>query len=203
MAVAAQPPTMFGRSSYYVLTGGLAIDFLYPQLWSLVASVSPQAATAQRIGYGFGNYGTLWSSSPGLPLEVINSVVMSALTVAITLVVSALGGYAFARFKFWGRDVLFLITLSILMVTGATLLIPLYVMLNGVGLANSVVGVALVVSVFQLSFATYMMRISFESIPRDLEESALIDGCGTFAVLWRIMLPSVQPGLITVGLFAI
>ena len=55
---------------------------------------------------------------------------------------------------------------------------------------------------FQLPFATYMMRISFEAVPRELEESALIDGCGTFGVLWRILLPSVRPGLITVGLFA-
>ena len=125
---------------------------------------------------------------------------MSVLTVAITLAISTLGGYAFARFKFWGRDVLFLLTLSILMVPFATLIIPLYVLLNSVGLTNSLLGVALIVSMFQLPFATYMMRISFEAVPRDLEESALIDGCGTFDVLWRIMLPSVVPGLVTVGL---
>jgi multiple sugar transport system permease protein len=88
------------------------------------------------------------------------------------------------------------------MVPYASLLIPLYVMLSGIGLANSVLGVALVVAMFQLPFATYMMRISFEAIPRDLEESALIDGCSTFGVLWKIMLPSVRPGLVTVGLFA-
>jgi multiple sugar transport system permease protein len=132
----------------------------------------------------------------------MNSVIMSVLTVAITLAISTLGGYAFARFRFWGKDVLFLLTLSILMVPFATLIIPLYVLLNAAGLTNSLVGVALIVSMFQLPFATYMMRISFEAVPRDLEESALIDGCGTFDVLWRIMMPSVRPGLVTVGLFA-
>jgi multiple sugar transport system permease protein len=76
------------------------------------------------------------------------------------------------------------------------------VLLNAVGLANSLVGVALIVAVFQLPFAIYMMRISFEAIPRELEESALIDGCGTFGVLWRVMMPAVVPGLVTVGLFA-
>ncbi len=190
------------RTPYFVLTGGLAIIFLFPLIWSALASISPQSGTAQRFGYGFGNYGTLWSFTPGLPTTVLNSVVLSVLTVAITLVVSALGGYAFARFKFWGRDILFLVTLSILMVPSASLLIPLYVMLTGLGLANSLVGVALVIAMFQLPFATYMMRISFEAVPRDLEESALIDGCSTFDVLWRIMLPSVRPGLVTVGLFA-
>ncbi|HEX4296869.1 MAG TPA: carbohydrate ABC transporter permease [Devosia sp.] len=203
MAAATQPSTNgFGRTSYYVLTGGLAIIFLFPLAWSVVASVSPQALTGQSQGYGFGNYAMLWSFTPGLPTLLLNNVTLAVLTVAITLAVSTLGGYAFARFKFWGKDALFLLTLSILMVPGATLLIPLYVMLTGLGLANTLLGVALVVAVFQLPFATYMMRISFEAIPRDLEESALIDGCDTFAVLWRIMLPAVVPGLVTVGLFA-
>jgi multiple sugar transport system permease protein len=201
MATAAQQGS-FGRTPYYVLTGGLAIIFLFPLVWSLIASVSPQASTAQRIGYGLGNYATLYSFGAGLPMVAFNSFYMSILTVAITLAISTLGGYAFARFTFWGRDALFLLTLSILMVPFATLIIPLYVLLNAVGLTNSLVGVALIVAMFQLPFATYMMRISFEAIPRELEESALIDGCGTFGVLWRVMIPSVVPGLVTVGLFA-
>jgi multiple sugar transport system permease protein len=192
----------FGRTSYYVLTCGLAILFLFPLAWSLLSSISPQASTAQRIGYGLGNYATLFTFGAGLPAIALNSLVLSAMTVAITLAVSTLGGYAFARFKFWGRDALFLLTLSILMVPFATLIIPLYVLLNAINLTNSLLGVALIVAMFQLPFATYMMRISFEAVPRDLEESALIDGCGTFDVLWRIMLPSVRPGLVTVGLFA-
>jgi len=193
---------IFGRTPYYVLTGGLAIIFLFPLAWALWASVSPQPSTAQRLGYGFGNYGTLYNFSSGLPVIAFNTVYLSLLTVLITVVVSTLAGYAFARFRFWGRDALFLLTLSILMVPSASLLIPLYVMLTKLGLSNTLLSVALVVAVFQLPFATYMMRISFEAIPRELEESALIDGCGSFAVLWRIMTPSVRPGLITVGLFA-
>ena len=93
-------------------------------------------------------------------------------------------------------------TLSILMVPYATLLIPLYVLLKALGLQNSLLGLSLVLAVFQLPFATFMMRISFDTVPRELEESALVDGCGTFAVLRRIMLPAVRPGMITVGLFA-
>jgi multiple sugar transport system permease protein len=191
-----------GRASYHVLTGGLAILFLFPLVWTLIASVSPAANTGQRIGYGFGNFEKLFTFGAGLPTTTFNSLVMSVMSVAITLVLSTLGGYAFARFKFWGRDVLFLLTLSILMVPFATLIIPLYVLLNSFGLNNSLLGVALIVSMFQLPFATYMMRISFEAVPRDLEESALIDGCGTLGVLWRVMLPAVVPGLVTVGLFA-
>jgi multiple sugar transport system permease protein len=201
MAIVAQESS-FGRTPHYVLTGGLAIVFLFPLVWSLVASVSPQAATGQRIGYGLGNYTTLYSFGAGLPKVAFNSFCMSFLTVAFTLALSTLGGYAFARFTFWGRDALFLLTLSILMVPFATLIIPLYVLLNALGLTNSLVGVALIVAMFQLPFATYMMRISFEAIPREIEEAALIDGCGSFGVLWRVMMPEVVPGLVTVGLFA-
>lgn len=191
-----------GRTPYYVLTGGLAILFLFPLAWSIFASVSPAANTGQRDGYGFGNFTTLFTFGAGLPLTAFNSFIMSAMSVAITLVLATFGGYAFARFKFWGRDVLFMLVLTILMVPFATLIIPLYVLLNSFGLNNSLLGVALIVSMFQLPFATYMMRVSFEAVPRDLEESALIDGCGTFGVLWRVMLPSVSPGLVTIGLFA-
>jgi multiple sugar transport system permease protein len=192
----------FSRTPYYVLTGGLGVLFLFPLLWGTVASVSPHAFTSQTSGYGFGNYMTLLQFGAGLPLYVFNSALVSIATVIITLVISTLGGYAFARFRFWGRDFIFLVTLSILMVPYASLLIPLYVQLNGVGLANSPIGVALIIAMFQLPFATYMMRISFEAVPRDLEESALVDGCSSFDVLWRIMLPAVRPGLVTVGLFA-
>jgi len=104
------------RTPYHVLTGGLAILFLFPLLWCTYASVSPQAFTGQTNGFGFGNYTTLFKFGIGLGGFVFNSAVISILTVAITLIISTLGGYAFARFKFWGRDFIFLVTLSILMV---------------------------------------------------------------------------------------
>jgi multiple sugar transport system permease protein len=198
----ATSSNILGRTPYYVLTGGLAIIFLFPILWAAVASVSPQAATGQTVGIGLGNYVTLFNFGAGLPRFLFNSLFVAFMVVAITLVISGAGGYAFARFKFPGRDLLFLLTLAILMVPYATVLIPLYVMLHGVGLQNSLIGLSLVLAVFQLPFATYMMRISFEAVPRELDECALIDGCSSFSVLWRILLPSVRPGLITVALFA-
>lgn len=190
------------RTPYYVLTGSLAILFIYPLLWTAVASVSPRAGTAQTDGLGFANYVTLANYQAGIWQYLYNSTFVSLLTVLMTLVVSTLSGYAFARFTFPGKNILFMGTLAILMVPYATLLIPLYVLLNRIGLQNSLVGVALVLSMFQLPFSVFMMRISFESIPKELDEAALVDGAGSFGVLWRVLLPAVKPGLITVGLFA-
>ncbi|MBB2943604.1 multiple sugar transport system permease protein [Actinoplanes lutulentus] len=190
------------KTPQHVLAGGLALIFLFPLAWAAVASVSPQGGTAQTDGWGFGNYVTLANYQAGIGQYLINSIVVSTLTVAVTLGVSLLGGYAFAMFTFPGRNALFLVTLAILMVPYATLLIPLYVLLNQLGLQNSLIGLSLVLAMFQLPFAVFMMRISFEAIPAELREAALIDGCGSFRALRHILVPAVKPGLITVGLFA-
>jgi multiple sugar transport system permease protein len=190
-----------GRTPYYVLAGSLSIMFLAPLVWTSVASVSPHGATAQQVGYGLGNYRKLADYDAGLLTYFWNSAYVSVLTVVFTLALSVLGGYAFARFRFPGRDALFLLIIAILMVPYVTLLIPLWVLFGEVGLRNSLFGLALVLTLYQLPFAMFMMRISFEAVPRELEESAQVDGCGTFGVLRRILVYAVWPGMITVGLF--
>lgn len=187
---------------FWTFSTAIAIVFVYPLLWTLVSSFSPLAGTSQTDGWGFGNYEALANYQDGIFLYLGNSLFVSLLTVAITSVVSLLGGYAFARFRFPGRNVLFLVVLSILMVPYATLLIPLYVMLNAVGLGNSLVGVAIVLSMFQMPFSLFMMRIAFEAIPRELDEAAMVDGSGRISTLLRVLLPAVRPGLITVALFS-
>jgi multiple sugar transport system permease protein len=156
------------RTPQKVFTGSLALLFLFPLAWASVASVSPQAGSAQIGGWGFGNYRTLANYQAGI-----------------------------------GQYLLFLVTLAILMVPYATLLIPLYVLLNQLGLQDSLLGLSLVLTMFQLPFATFMMRISFEAVPKDLAESAQVDGCGSLRTLRHVLLPAVKPGLITVGLFAV
>lgn len=190
------------RTPYWVLTGGLAVIFLYPLVWTAVSSVSPNPGTSQVKGWGFGNYLTLANYQSGIWQYLANSLFVSLLTVFLTVTISLLGGYAFARFTFPGKNVAFLGTLAILMVPYATVLIPLYVILTQVNLQNTLVGVALVMTTFQLPFATFMMRIAFEAVPKELDEAALVDGCSSFGALWRVLVPAVKPGLITVGLFA-
>lgn len=196
------------RMPYYVLTAALAMLFIAPLAWSAFSSIAPYQSTNQKEGFGFGNYQSLADgfAGPDLPPSladfVLNSVIISGLTVLFTLVLSTLGGFAFARFEFRGKNILFLAVLAIIMVPYASLLIPLFVMLNAVNLDNTLVGVALVITVFQLPFSIFMMRIAFESIPLEIEESALVDGCTTFGALRRVLLPSALPGLVTVGLFS-
>jgi multiple sugar transport system permease protein len=185
-----------------VLTGGLSIIFLYPIIWTTVGSVSPSPGSDQVDGWGLGNYLTLLNYQEGLWAYLGNSAVVSVLTVLITVTLALLGGYAFACFRFPGKNILFLLVLSILMVPYATLLIPLVIWLKAIHLNNTLLGVALVMATFQLPFATFMMRISFEAVPVEILEAARVDGCTSWGVLWRVMVHAVQPGLITVGMFA-
>jgi multiple sugar transport system permease protein len=190
------------RGSYYTTATALAILFLFPLVWAGWASVKPTPGSGQPVGYGLGNFIKLAHYGHGLATYLFNSTVIATLTVVGTVVVSTLGGYAFARFRFPGRDLLFLAILAILMVPYPTLLIPLYVLLGWLDLQNSLVGLALVLIMFQLPFATFIMRNSFEAIPRELDEAAMIDGATSFQVLTHILLHGVRPGLVTVGLFA-
>ena len=176
---------------YYTTVSALAVLFLFPLVWSGWASLEDP-----------GNYIEIARYGEGLDTYVTNSALVSAMTVVGTLVVSALGAAGPSRFDFPGKNLLFLATLAILMVPYATILIPLYVLLGYIGLQNSLVGLSLVFVMFQLPFALFMMRNAFESIPRELEEAALVDGCGTFRAFARILLHAVRPSLVTVALFA-
>ena len=189
------------RTPYWVFTTALAVLFVFPLIWTGVSSVSPHPGTNQVNGWGFGNYVTLANYQAGIGIYILNTAIVSGLTVLLTLVVSTLGGYAFARFRFVGRNALFLLTLAILMVPYATVLIPLYVILTRVGLQNTLLGVALVLTMFQLPFSTFMMRISFEAVPREMDEAAMVDGCTRWQTFYKVILPLTGPGLVATGVY--
>ena len=200
----AHTRTLGRQAGFYSTSTVLAVLFLFPMVWTLYSSVHGQQATngADPDGYGLANYRRLFDYGAGIGSYLVNSVVVSLITVAVTVVLATLGGYAIARFDFPGKNVLFLVTLAILMVPYTTILIPLYVFLGWIHLQNSLLGLALVLAVFQLPFGLFMMRNSFESLPIELEESALIDGCTPTGALRRVLLRGVIPGLVTVALFA-
>jgi len=195
-------PNPLSKGLYYFLTSCIAITFLAPLVWAVISSVSPAPGTSQTSGFGFGNYVALFGYGRGLPAYLLNSLIISVVAIVVTVLCAATGGYAFARFRFRGRNLLFILVLSVMMVPVAALLIPLIVWMQRIGLQNSLPGVGLVLTLFQLPFGVFMMRNSFAAIPRELEEAAQIDGCSQLGSFFKVMLPTVTPALITVGLFA-
>ena len=111
-------------------------------------------------------------------------------------------GYSLARFKVPGKEVIFIVMLMALIIPYQALLTPMFLMFAKLKLTNSIVGLAILHTVIQLPFSLYIMRNSFEAVPRELEEAAVIDGGNTWQVLTRIFLPSVVPAIVTVMLFA-
>jgi multiple sugar transport system permease protein len=201
MTFSAVPQETARRAAHILLAGILALFFLAPLVYAVVGSVSARRPDG-TMGLSSQHYERLLHYGYGLGNYLTNTTIVVVLTVVLSVVVAVLGGYAFARFDFPGKTLLFVITLAILMVPHATLLIPLYVVLGGVGLLNTLLGLSLVLVMFQLPFSLFMMRNSFDAIPRELDEAALVDGCSTFQAMRMVLLPAVTPGVITVALFA-
>lgn len=175
----------------------LAALFIGPVIWVIWGSIQYGSD-----GLTLANFERLLNHGEGLWRYLGNTFITVIITVAGSLITSVLAGYAFAKMRFPGRKVLFVGMLAILMVPHTSLLVPLYIWLGQIGVGNSLLGLSLVMIMYQLPFSVFMMRNAFEGVPDELEEAALIDGCTRFGALWRVILPVVVPGVITVGLFA-
>jgi multiple sugar transport system permease protein len=196
------------RATYYITCIAIAVLLLAPLVWAIVTSVKPaQEASASPPTFlpthlSWENYQHLAKFGSGLSTYAFNSIAVALGTVACTIILSTLGGYGFSRFSFPGKDALFITILATLMIPFQSILTPLFLVLHVLHLQNTLLGLMLVYTTFQLPFGVFVMRNSFDSVPRELEEAGLIDGCNSLTVLYRVMLSIVLPGIITVGLFA-
>lgn len=193
---------------YFTLCGVLTLMFLFPIAWSALTSfeTSAEAMASPPLywpsRFSLENYRNLAQYGQGIGHYLWNSTAVAVMTVIGTLILSTLGGYGFSRFRFPGRNALFMLILATLMIPFQSILNPLFVLLRLLHLQDTQLGLALVYTTFQLPFAVFMMRNAFDAIPKEIEEAALLDGCKPISLLWRVMLPLAGPGLATVGLFA-
>ena len=199
-----------GRTRYLIgaLAALVAALMLAPLVLSFLASIKTQAdASAAPPHYLPGalsleSYQHVLYFGAGLWTYVANSLGVAALTIILCLALSVPAGFALARFPIPAKNLIFLTLLTPLMIPYQALLTPLYLMFAKLGLANSLIGLALVHTILQIPFSVYLMRNAFEAVPRELEEAAVIDGCSTFVSFRRVFLPLVLPGMVTVALFA-
>ena len=186
----------------------IAAMFLAPLAWTALSSLKPAAEAAlppippwpSRLS--FDTYHALDGFGSGILVHSLNSLTVALGTVAVTCTVSLLAGYGFSRFNFPLKNLAFVMIVSTMMIPFQSLLTPLFLILSRLGLQNSLLGLILVYSTLQLPFSVFMMRNAFETVPREIDEAARIDGCGGFRILTRIMLPLVAPGIVTVAIFA-
>lgn len=191
--------------SWYVVGGAIALLFASPLVFGLIDSLkSPADAVQSPPSYlprhpTLGNYTSLNIGGLGVDRFFLNSAMISVATVICTVVIAGLAAYGFARFGFRGS--LFVVMLAAIMVPFQVLMVPLFTVLTDLSLTNSFIGVILVITTFQLPFATFVIQNSFSAIPEDFWEAVAVDGANDWRSL-LVALPLVVPGFLTAGLFA-
>src|SRR5437660_767069 len=176
-----------------------------PFVWMILASIKTNKeiyddSTLLPKTVYFGHYVSLLGGKFGIWLR--NSAEVSIAATALSITLGALGAYAITRLRFAGRRVIALGLVFTYLVPQALLFIPLFQVVAGVGLSDTVGALILVYPTLTLPFCTWLLMSYFKSIPVELEEAALIDGCNRLGVLWRIVLPLSTPAIVVVCLFS-
>jgi multiple sugar transport system permease protein len=182
-----------------VAAGALVVFF--PFFWMAVTSLktAPEIQRLPRQVFPdrwlhLDNYREVFQRQP-FARFLFNSALVASVSAVSSLVFSALAGYGFAKFRFPGRDPLFFAVVGILIVPFQSVVVPLYLWVNRLGLLDTYLGILApdLVSVF----GVFLMRQAIEVVPGDYLDAARIDGCGEFGIFWRVVLPMVKPALAT------
>jgi len=189
-----------------ILSTGLAIVFMFPFLWSLSTSLKTVVEVhafppsfLPKVPQ-FGNYWEAWTSIQ-FGMFFINSAIVTVCAVIGTVVSSTLVAYSFARLRFPGREVLFLICLSGMMMPVYVTIIPLFLMFRAIKWIDTLKPL-IVPNFFAGAFSVFMLRQFIMTIPFELDESALIDGASRLGILINIILPNCKTALVTLAVFA-
>lgn len=186
----------------FVPLGVLLLFTLVPLYWLVLFAFRESGSTALLpIPFTFDNFVTVWTGS-GFGVFFINSVAVAAAGLVITTILSVLGGYAIARYRFRGKIALMVVLLCTQFVPGAMMLIPLFQVLNSLHLINSLWGLILVNAVFELPLSIILMAGFIRNVPIELEEAAWMDGCGRFRAFLAVVLPLLRPAIVAIGSFA-
>jgi multiple sugar transport system permease protein len=197
------------KGAWWAISVIFAAMFIFPIYIAITSSLKGPKEAAQipptlfPHQLSFQNYSDLRGNESSINVfhNIGNSVMVSLGATVATVVIATLGGYAFAKLRFPGSNVVFFATLATFMIPFQAIITPLYIVLKNLGLQNTLLGLGMVYVTFNLPFGLFLMRNSFSAVPSTLEEAALIDGCGPLGAMRRVMLPVALPGVITTALF--
>lgn len=183
-----------------------SLAVLYPLAWTLLDALKNNAQFLGNAPWALPKLPLLWSNFSyvwdkyNFNSYFINSLVITAGSTVLGLLLSASTAYVLARYSFKGSGLLYLFYIASMMVPFVLALIPLFFLLNSLHLINTWFGLILVYASSVLAFGVFVLVGFFKSLPKELEESAVIDGASYYGTFFRIMLPLSQPGLITVAI---
>ncbi|MEQ8672744.1 MAG: carbohydrate ABC transporter permease [Aggregatilineales bacterium] len=189
-------------STYFLLIA-IAVVTAFPFFWMVMTSFKNQREVFTQFlpsSFDLSSYQQVINTTD-LPVHLGNSIYVSAINIAVVLITATLAGYVFARFKFPGSNWLFYAFLLAMMIPGQAILIPMFQYLKSLNLLNTHIGLALSMTGGAISFATFLLRAFFKSLPSELGDAAKLDGCSEWGVFRFIYLPLARPGLATVLIF--
>jgi multiple sugar transport system permease protein len=181
-----------------------AFVMIAPLLWMLTLSLKPAKLTYSPpflipTTFEWANYAKAWEAAPFARYYLNTAIITFGITRG-QLIFGSLAAYAFARLTFPGRNLLFLLVLGTMMLPFQVLLIPSYLIVKDLGWLNSFAG--LIVPRMVSAFGIFLLRQHYLTIPKEMDEAALIDGASRLGVWWRIILPLSRPALATLAIFA-
>lgn len=180
---------------------------LIPFYWTFVTSlkgrleIHSEKLTLWPLLLTFDNYIAVFQQSH-LSLYLKNSLIVTFISSAVVIVISVLGGYALARYKFKGKGVMLLIFLGTQMIPIMIILVPLFVIFSSMGLIDNLWSLIVCYTVINIPFCLVTMSSFFKRVPVSLEEAASIDGCGKLEAVARVILPVMLPGIVATFVFA-
>ncbi|MCC6179674.1 MAG: carbohydrate ABC transporter permease [Chloroflexi bacterium] len=192
----------------YALLAIFGIWTIFPVYWQIATSLrldadlyTPQVSLIPHV-FTLAHYGKVLNLSSDFATQIKNSAIVALSTTLVAIVLGAMAGYALTRLNFMGRAGLARVLVYAYLAPGTMLFIPLYVMMNAIGLRNSLGGLVLAHLTFSVPFATWMLMGYFKTLPVELEEAAMVDGASRWTTLWRIVLPLSAPAVVVVAVFA-
>ena len=200
------PRTRIANLATWLALAGLALVWAIPMLWTVALAFRPPnvpisvGSTWWGGGLSFGSFARAWDAAP-FATYYINTVTVVAGILAVQLVTITLGGFVFARVRFPGRDIVFILYQLQLLVPTAALILPNYATIRSLGLYNTLL--AIMLPFWASSFGTFLMRQTFRTVPIDYEDAARLDGANWWQVIRHVYLPPARPALIAFALVSI
>lgn len=183
----------------------VAVSCIFPLVWMLSSALKTQSTVFTDMSIipahpQFANFAIAWTKGK-FGIYFLNSVFYTSMCVFSVLLISSLAAFAFARFQFPGKNFIYYMFLATIMIPVPGSIVPLFVLINKLGLYNTRLGYMLPQINGGLALGLFILRPFFENIPKDLEDAARIDGCGRVGIWWHVAIPLARPALAVVALF--
>lgn len=202
----AAPTSLVRRVSFNLFAWFVVLLIAFPLLWMILTSLKPQSElflippTIFPDGITFEHYKRLLVETPFLTY-MKNSLWLAGATTAVVIVIGTLGAHSLVRFSYPGRERLARLVLFTYLLPSVVLIIPLYLLMIQVGLANTLTSLVIAYTTFALPYALWLLRSFMAAIPVDLEAAALVDGASRMRAFFDVILPQALPGIISTALF--